>query len=203
MVFELPFLVNAFVLLGIERILYSFWFIYPQCFIAAVRQGTFGNEIRKEPLIWKAAQKLGVKVKVFQFSVIIYDLIVQCVINKSEFNVDLPVLLLGIFLIVIGQGLNVAVFNALGGIGVYYGYEFGYAVKMVTCFPYNVSWISDPQYIGVVMTIWGIYLVAGATDFSVPLLETFWYGMSMKVLEHNRGRNFVRSIYGEDNPKTV
>lgn len=123
--------------------------------------------------------------------------------DRSIFKVDPPVLLLGIILIVIGQGLNVAVFNALGGIGVYYGYEFGYSVKMVTCFPYNVSWISDPQYIGVILTIWGIYLVAGASSFSVPLLETFWYAMSMKVLEHSRGRKLVRSIYGEDNPKTV
>lgn len=202
MTFELPYCVNAFILLGIERILYSFWFIYPHCFIYRVRQGTFGEDLKKEPLVWKAAQNLGFKIKIFQFSVVIYDLLVK---NNIQYplNVDRGFFMLGAALLVIGQVLNVAVFNALGGIGVYYGYEFGYAVKMVTCFPYNVSWISDPQYIGVIMTVWGIYLVLGASNYAVPLLETFWYCMSMKFLEHSRGKSIIRRLYGEDIPKTV
>jgi hypothetical protein len=197
MTIEIPFAVNAFVLLGIERILYGSWFIYPESFKAAVRKGTFGESIKNEPLYWKCAMTLGTYIKVFQFSVVIFDLLVQCdIVNPME--VDSKLLALGVLLLAVGQGLNIAVFNALEGVGVYYGYEFGYPVKMVSLFPYNVSWISDPQYWGVVMTVWGIYFTLGASSYTVPLLETFWYVTSMKFLEHSRGRKLVKSILGED-----
>ena len=197
----MSFAVKAFLLLGIERILYGFWFIYPESFKAAVRKGTFGASIKAEPLYWKAAMTLGTYIKVFQFSVVIYDLLKRCDIVNPLIN-DKLLLSLGVLLIAVGQLLNVAVFNALGGIGVYYGYEFGYKVEMVSCFPYNVRWISDPQYWGVVFTIWGIYLVLGASSYLVPMLETFWYVMSMKVLEHSRGRKVAKSLIGKDIGKT-
>ena len=225
---EMQFAANAFFLLGIERILYAMWydtshvpvhilslvihtfahspllfrFIYPNSFKYHVRKGSFGKQIQNEPLYWKNAMTLGTYIKVFQFSVCIYDLFIRSSIT-SPLNVDPLQLLLGLLLLVIGQGLNVAVFKALGGIGVYYGYEFGYKVERVSCFPYNVSWISDPQYWGVVFTIWGIYLSFGVNDYTFPILETFWYLCSMKFLEHARGRNIVQQVLGPDNMKSV
>ncbi|GFH56982.1 hypothetical protein CTEN210_13458 [Chaetoceros tenuissimus] len=199
---EMQFAANAFFLLGIERILYATWFIYPNSFKYHVRKGSFGKQIQNESLYWKNAMTLGTYIKVFQFGVCIYDLFFRSSIS-SPLNVDPLQLLLGLALIVMGQGLNVAVFKALGGIGVYYGYEFGYKVKRVSCFPYNVSWISDPQYWGVVFTIWGIYLCFDVNDFTFPLLETFWYLCSMKFLEHTRGRNIVQQILGPDTLKSV
>ncbi len=193
-----PFSVAAFFLLGIERVLYAFWYCYPNKFKASVRNGTFGKSAQEEPLYWKSAMTLGKYIKVFQFSVIAYDLISRCDI---DFGTDkLPQMCIGIALILLGQFLNVAVFNALGAIGVYYGYEFGYDVPMVSCFPYNVSWISDPQYWGVVLTVWGLYISFGFphTQWEVPILETFWYVMSMKVFEHPRGRAASRYIFGDD-----
>jgi hypothetical protein len=130
----------------------------------------------------------------------------------------------GILLIFAGQTLNYAVFKALGAKGVYYGYEFGYHVgefyavvfldmrciflclkvsflmlhntARVSCFPYNLN-ISDPQYWGVVMCIFGIYLTVGASNYLVPLYELFWYMMSMYVFENERGRRWAAAIYSK------
>lgn len=193
---------NAFLLLGIERILYGFWFIYPNYFKAHVRRGTFGENLRNEPLFWKVAMTMGTYIKVFQFSVVIFDLLRRCDIS-NPLRVDPMQLLAGVALLVIGQVLNVAVFKALSGVGVYYGHEFGYKVPRVSCFPYNVSWITDPQYWGVVFTIWGIYLTLGASSYTIPIFETFWYVVSMKFLEHPRGRAITHNILGQDASKSA
>ena len=193
---DLLFTICAFFLLSIERILYGYWFCYPKHFEKSVRNGNYGTNLKNEPLLWKCAMTLGMYVKVFQFSVIIYDLLVRCDL-AFPLEVQSYHTLAGVVLLVIGQGLNYAVFQALKPIGVYYGHEFGYDVPMVSGFPYNIG-ISDPQYWGVVLCIWGIYLTVGATSYIVPILETFWYLMSMRLLENQRGRNLLRSIFGED-----
>ncbi len=198
---DAAFAIKAFFLLAIERILYAYWYCYPKHFERAVRRGSFGYRIQQEPLLWKCAMKLGMYVKVFQFSVVIADLVLRCNLTNPFLSLSssspeaLYWAIFGAVLILIGQGLNYAVFKALKPIGVYYGYEFGYDVKMVSCFPYNTGFISDPQYWGVVLCIWGIYLMLGASSYIVPLLETFWYVMSMKVLEHPRGRKLAHSLF--------
>ena len=142
--------------------------------------------------------KLGMYVKVFQFSVVIFDLLVRCdLTNPFESNEAIFKATAGVALLIMGQGLNYATFKALKPIGVYYGYEFGYDVPMVTGFPYNIG-INDPQYWGVVLCIWGIYLILGASSCIVPVLETFWYFMSMILLENPRGRKLAKSIFGDD-----
>ena len=95
-----------------------------------------------------------------------------------------------------------ATFKALGAKGVYYGYEFGYPVARVTCFPYNLN-ISDPQYWGVILSVFGVYLSVGATSFAIPMMEVFWYGCSMKVFENERGRRWYEMITGTINSKSV
>lgn len=97
-------------------------------------------------------------IKVFQFGVCLYDLLVLDydnvvynlflggVLSSSE---SIQKFAIGLLLIFIGQVLNISTFNALGAKGVYYGYEFGYPVKRVYGFPYNL-WFNDPQYWGVV-----------------------------------------------------
>lgn len=149
-------------------------------------------------------QRLGLYIKVFQFGVVTYDLLVLDYDNVST-NLfkggvltspeKLVHLMLGLLLIFVGQLFNYAVFNALGAKGVYYGYEFGYPSAKVTCFPYNLN-INDPQYWGVLMCIFGIYVAVGATSFFVPLLEVFWYGMSMQILENERGRRWAIALVG-------
>merc|ERR1719401_1993380 len=113
-----------------------------------------------------------------------------------------PVALL---LVCVGQLLNVFVFKAIGQSGVYYGSQLGYSIPWCDGFPYNVG-IGDPQYWGVLCTIWGIYLAAynvrqevplnnesTIEHFAIPLLETFWYLMSMKLLEHENGKKVLKS----------
>eukprot|EP00435_Cladocopium_sp_Y103_P056330 s1970_g19.t1 len=70
-----------------------------------------------------------------------------------------------------------------------------------TAFPYNVG-ISDPQYWGVICSVWGFYLcLAPYADLSkehflIPWLETFWYVTSMKLLEHKGNGGWVLKMLG-------
>ena len=47
--------------------------------------------------------------------------------------------------IVLGQGLNSAIYRAIGKAGVYYGYKIGVPVPWCTGFPFNV-FTMHPQY---------------------------------------------------------
>lgn len=67
-------------------------------------------------------------------------------------------------------------------------------MERVTCFPYNTNWISDPQYWGVVICVWGAYIGLGSTNYTVPVLETFWYMMSMHIFEHPRGKVAIKKV---------
>merc|ERR1712000_401470 len=58
-----------------------------------------------------------------------------------------------IVLIIVGQVLNLQVYQALGKTGVYYGNRFNKQVPWVQGWPFN--YISNPQYIGVILTLIG------------------------------------------------
>mmetsp|Transcript_9624 Transcript_9624/g.21129 ORF Transcript_9624/g.21129 Transcript_9624/m.21129 type:complete len:202 (-) Transcript_9624:758-1363(-) len=183
------FALVAFFLLGIERIVYGYIFHFTESFKKLCDGPLKAVLDHDEGLYWMVAKHIGVVIKVFQFGVIGYDLLISRSFGLAPAYLLLP----GLGLIGAGQVLNAATFNALGAIGVYYGYQLGYKVPMVSCFPYNMG-IGDPQYWGVVLCVWGMYLGlcgAGAEGqvlrhFVVPVLETFWYVMSMKVLEHEK-----------------
>eukprot|EP00962_Isochrysis_galbana_P002827 scaffold781_cov123-Isochrysis_galbana.AAC.5 len=53
-----------------------------------------------------------------------------------------------------GQGLNIAIYRAIGKSGVYYGYRLGEEVPWVTGFPFSV--MSHPQYSGVCLSVIGM-----------------------------------------------
>ena len=57
---------------------------------------------------------------------------------------------------VVGQGLNTAIYRAIGKPGVYYGYRLGMSVPWVTGFPFSV--FPHPQYIGVCICCLGVCL---------------------------------------------
>jgi hypothetical protein len=86
-----------------------------------------------------------------------------------------------VFLMVLGQYLNVSVYNALGTNGVYYGVRFGIDVPWCHDFPYNVSWLKHPQYVGSIMSI-----IAAIPLIQLPLTWSFyivaWY-LYMCVIE--------------------
>ena len=56
--------------------------------------------------------------------------------------------------IIAGQGLNLAIYRAIGKSGVYYGYRLGEEVPWVTGFPFSV--MSHPQYSGVCLSVIGL-----------------------------------------------
>jgi hypothetical protein len=190
--------VTAFLLLGIERFLYSFVFHFPQNFIERCKSGTFGTAVQKEDESWKGFMYIGMRIKIFQFSVIAYDVFVE---NKVHFQPTTGRFMFGAAILMLGQVLNAAAFKALGCIGVYYGHELGYKVPRVAAFPYNLGF-SDPQYWGVVATIFGLYIMLDVQSFFIPFLELFWYGMSMAILEHStNGRYFLKALLGKSKLK--
>lgn len=190
----------ALLLLGIERFLYGYIYHFPESF-----KGLCDGPLKQlldydEGVYWLVAKHLGVLIKVFQFGVIGYDLVVRW----STFTVlaQPPKLVVGLALTGLGQVLNGATFRAIGAQGVYYGGQLGYPVPWCSGFPYNIG-VGDPQYWGVVLCVWGFYLAVAPTDanllgrhFVVPLLETFWYLASMKLLEHNRHGGHVLKLLG-------
>jgi phosphatidyl-N-methylethanolamine N-methyltransferase len=79
-------------------------------------------------------------------------------------------------LIVAGQVLNLGVFYRLGAVGVFFGDRLGHEVPWSREFPF--SWIADPQYVGTVLTIWGLFLAARFPHpdwYLLPALETVFY----------------------------
>ena len=56
--------------------------------------------------------------------------------------------------VVVGQGLNHAIYQAIGKAGVYYGYRLGEKVPWVTGFPFSV--VPHPQYFGVCVSCIGV-----------------------------------------------
>ncbi len=86
-------------------------------------------------------------------------------------------------LLVAGQILNASVFYRLGAVGVFFGARLGYEIPWCRAFPFSV--FSHPQYVGAVLSIWGLFLIMRFPhdDWSVlPALETFYYSLSM-ILE--------------------
>mmetsp|Transcript_110869 Transcript_110869/g.220509 ORF Transcript_110869/g.220509 Transcript_110869/m.220509 type:complete len:198 (-) Transcript_110869:113-706(-) len=187
----------AFALLGIERFLYGWIYHFPESFKAACRGPLKGLYHNAEGKYWLVAKHLGIVIKVFQFGIIGYDLLFRCSLTIAP----MVRLCIGIALLLAGQALNSSTFNAIGAMGVYYGSQLGYEVPWYEGFPYNIG-ISDPQYWGVVLCIWGVYLITMTSDnilaapYLVPWLETFWYVASMKLLEDKSRGGWVLRLLG-------
>lgn len=186
----------AFALLGIERIVYGWIFHFPDTFKALCKGPLKSQLDYAGGQFWLVAKHIGVMIKVFQFSVIGYDLFFRCSIGVPPAGR----LCVALTLASVGQLFNLAVFRALGMVGVYFGIQLGYKVPWVTGFPYNLG-ISDPQYWGTVVSIWGFYLLVLANgnvlgeSYLVPWIETFWYVTSMQLLEHqSHGKILLKKL---------
>ncbi len=100
---------------------------------------------------------------------------------------DPRALAIGTALMVAGQILNLSVFYRLGRVGVFYGDRLGYEVPW--CWEFPFSWLSHPQYVGTVLTIWGFFAATRFPhdDWSVlPALETIYYVSSTWLEERGR-----------------
>eukprot|EP00456_Euglypha_rotunda_P023597 TRINITY_DN19544_c0_g1_i8.p1 TRINITY_DN19544_c0_g1~~TRINITY_DN19544_c0_g1_i8.p1 ORF type:complete len:154 (-),score=3.32 TRINITY_DN19544_c0_g1_i8:82-543(-) len=65
--------------------------------------------------------------------------------------------LVGLLLVGFGQLLNISIYQAIGKAGVYYGTRLGVKVPWCTGFPFN--FIAHPQYVGAVVSWWGIAII--------------------------------------------
>lgn len=60
-----------------------------------------------------------------------------------------------------------AVYTAIKPVGIYYGCKLGYDVPWCTGFPFNT--VPHPQYVGSVLTVWGlICMVWSQVPWSIP-----------------------------------
>ena len=83
---------------------------------------------------------------------------------------------LGAALIAVGQLLALSVFYRLGAVGTFYGDRLGHPVPWCRAFPFSL--LAHPQYVGAVLSIWGVFLVARfphADWLALPALETVYY----------------------------
>merc|ERR1719424_2311712 len=107
------FSIVAFFLLGIERFLYGYIYQYPDKFKELCRGPLKFMLDKASGLYWTVAQHLGVVIKVFQFGVIGYDLLIRG--ERGEIAGTPVLAAVGVVLVGVGQLLNTATFNAIGG----------------------------------------------------------------------------------------
>ena len=168
---DLWVLLVAAVLLSIERIAYVWVWRQPDAFRSAWPDGTPVDALRYLFYFFKALQ-----CGVFLGWCYIYG-------NGTVWPAapDPVAFAFGGMLVAAGQMLNASVFYRLGNIGVFYGNRFGYEVPWVRGFPYSV--LDHPQYVGAVLSIWGVFLMLRFPHddwFVLPLLETFYYTLGAR-----------------------
>jgi protein-S-isoprenylcysteine O-methyltransferase Ste14 len=94
------------------------------------------------------------------------------------YGIHLNFNLLGTLLILKGQLLNLYCFYLLKEEGIFYGNQYNKQLPWITTFPYNV--IQNPQYVGVVISIWGMWF--NTTDpYTIPMISSVLYYIGGKV----------------------
>ena len=162
------------VILAAERITYIAVSCRPIAFARLVDRVRFLRSHQPEDVV--AALFLGFKV-------------VQVTVFASWFRegdvhlFDAPAAsMLGVMLIAVGQWLNARVFLILGRVGAFYGAQFGRPVPWSTELPFSV--LAHPQYVGAVMSIWGLFLLIRFPSpdwWVIPLLETLYYAAGARL----------------------
>jgi methylene-fatty-acyl-phospholipid synthase len=170
-------ILGAAALLSLERLFYVWLCREPRTFAGlCVIPGTGG---RIDPVL--GVQLVFGVCKAVQFGVFLWWCLRFGDGRLWPLEASPAALALGGGLVAAGQWLNVAVFRRIGRVGVFYGGQLGRAVPWRAEGPF--SWFRHPQYVGVVASIWGLFLVARypAPDwFVLPLLETVYYALSIR-----------------------
>lgn len=158
------FIAAAF-LLAIERVAYVWVWRYPSSFATLCKRFSPGSP---EPVV--VLERLFNAFKVLQIVVFLG----WCYLHPNALL--WPVFAAGVSLCVVGQVLNFSVFYRLGTVGVFYGNRFGYDVPWCTEFPFSV--MEHPQYIGALLSIWGLFLALQFPRhdwYAIPMLESAYY----------------------------
>eukprot|EP00301_Raphidiophrys_heterophryoidea_P011807 c18016_g1_i1.p1 GENE.c18016_g1_i1~~c18016_g1_i1.p1 ORF type:complete len:278 (+),score=45.01 c18016_g1_i1:46-834(+) len=145
---ESPFLLVCF-LLSLQNLSYSFVWIRPQVFTQFCKRNKLGQPVDVMLAIFLAN-------KVIQHTVP-FAWYASVAPIPSLFDLTAYQIGTGFQFIVLGQVLNIAIYRAIGKVGVYYGTRLGRQVPWVSGFPFNL--ISHPQYCGVVLTVFGLVVL--------------------------------------------
>jgi methylene-fatty-acyl-phospholipid synthase len=173
----LELFVAAALLLAIERIAYVVITRHPAAFLAWCSL----------PIVRRLGRPLDVVRALFVTFKIIQAAVFAVWIDRHgggdlrPLDAGWPPLAAGAILIVAGQLLNVGVFFRLGRAGVFYGRSLGHDVPRCSAFPFSV--FSHPQYVGTVLSIWGLFLITRfpQRDWLVlPALETAYYALGAR-----------------------
>lgn len=160
--------------LAIERLVYAFIWLRPDAFVVACR--------RLVPCP-DPVGVLAVLFGVFKFVQVLVFLAWMAVHGGLTPATDrIAVLVGGGVLLVAGQVLNLSVFARLGRTGVFYGNRLGHVVPWCEGFPFSI--VRHPQYVGTVLSIWGLFLVMRYPEpdwLVLPLLETIYYALGALV----------------------
>jgi methylene-fatty-acyl-phospholipid synthase len=96
-------------------------------------------------------------------------------------------------LVVVGQILVIATFYRLGRTGVFFGDRFGYAVRHCREFPFSL--LSHPQYVGTMLTIWGVFMALRfphADWYVLPAVESVYYAAATWLESPRRSAQGLR-----------
>lgn len=167
---SLRIFVVAAALLSIERICYVWVWRYPDSF----------RRLCARPAISRLGEPVTVLQRMFycfkgiQMAVFLYWFLYY----RSPLPLDAGTWsrAMGMALIVTGQVLNWSVFYRLGKVGVFYGNRFGYQIPWCRDFPFSL--IRHPQYLGVLCSVWGLFLAISFPRyewFVLPSIETVYY----------------------------
>lgn len=167
--FLLPLLLASF-LLSFERITYLLIWRQPDTFMK------WAEALRIAPDPVSTLERLFYGFKLLQLMVF-----ATWILTYSDTVVPLPsgnTISQGFAagLIVIGQILNLSTFWQLGRKGIFYGVRFGHNIPWCNGFPFSVC--PHPQYLGTVMSIWGLFLLflyPGLEWILIPAVQTVFY----------------------------
>jgi methylene-fatty-acyl-phospholipid synthase len=168
--------VCAAVLLSLERIAYVLIWRHPERFGAWCARSAGGGQgppverVRALFFVFKAIQAA-----VFAGWISAHG-------GAAPASAGLPAVAAGIALVAAGQVLNLGVFARLGTTGVFYGNRFGCDVPWCRAFPFSV--LSHPQYVGTVLSIWGLFLMTRypySDWYLLPALETGYYWVGARL----------------------
>lgn len=112
-------------------------------------------------------------------------------------TLDPVVLGLAATAILVGQVLNWSVFYRLGTVGVFYGDRLGHTLPRCRRFPFSLC--AHPQYLGVVLTIWGFFFGMRYPHddwFALPALETIYYAVSAQLEDDTRSGQEAARLAG-------
>ena len=170
--------VCAACLLAVERIAYVLISRYPERVRAWCAKRGVGP--RGEPV--RVIRALFVGFKAIQIGVFVTWIHLHGGGTLRTLDSGLLAIAAGSVFIAVGQTLNLGVFLRLGSAGVFYGNRFGHHVTRCRTFPFSV--LSHPQYVGTVLSIWGLFMIMRFPHpdwYLLPALETAYYGLGARL----------------------